>query len=163
MVAVRPGRRPPQRPATPEQLLWVCALRSPTGVVVAGITSARLRGLRHPSPARPELLVPAAGPLPHLSAADVRRTRLLDERDVHPTAQPPQLRLPRAVVDAASRQDRPDDVRALLLRTLDDVEAGAHSVRELQFFRLVRRGGLPPPDLQVIRTRPGGRHYLDAH
>ena len=180
-------------PLTPEQQLWVAVLRSPEGVVVSGLTAALLRGLRHPAPRRPELLVPAAGPLPHLPGVSVARTRLLDERDVHPTAQPPQLRLPRALVDAASRQDRPDDVRALLcagvqqrlvraddlrsvverlgpvrhrallLRTLDDVDAGAHSVRELQFVRVVRRGGLPAPDLQVVRVRPGGRHYLDAH
>ncbi len=180
-------------PLTPEQLLWVAVLRSPRGVVVSGLTAAVMRGLRLPSPARPALLVPASGPLPHLPGVDVARTRLLDERDVHPTAQPPQLRLPRALVDAASRAQRPDDVRALLcagvqqrivraadlravvlrsgpvrhrsllLRTLDDVEAGAHSVRELQFLRVVRRGGLPSPDLQVVRLRPGGRHYLDAH
>lgn len=180
-------------PLTADQSLWVAVLRSPEGVVVSGVTAARLRGLRHPVPPRPELLVPARGPLPHLPGVDVARTRLLDERDVHPTAQPPQLRLPRALVDAARRRERPDDVRALLcagvqqrlvraddlravvvrlgpvrhrallLRTLDDVEAGAHSVRELQFLRAVRRGGLPPPDLQVVRVRPGGRHYLDAH
>jgi hypothetical protein len=180
-------------PLTPDQLLWVSVLRSPTGVVVSGLTSALLRGLRHEPPTRPQLLVPAAGPLPHLPGVDVTRSRLLDERDVHPTAQPPQLRLPRALVDAARRQQRPDEVRALvcagvqqrlvraadlrevvgrlgpvrhralLLRTLDDVEAGAHSVRELQFLRVVRRGGLPAPDLQVVRTRRGGRHYLDAH
>ena len=52
--------------------------------------------------------------------------------------------------------------RALLLRTIDDVEAGAHSVRELQFRRQLRRAGLPLPDHQVVRKRPGGRHYLDA-
>jgi hypothetical protein len=180
-------------PLTPDQLVWVAVLRSPRGVVVSGLTASLLRGLRHPPPARPELLVPAAGPLPHLPGVDVGRTRLLDERDVHPTAQPPQLRLSRALVDTASRQERPDDVRALLcagvqqrlvravdlrsvverlgpvrhrallLRTLDDVDAGAHSVRELQFLRCVRRAGLPPPDLQVVRVRPGGRHYLDAH
>jgi hypothetical protein len=105
---------------------------------------------------------------------------------------PPQLRLPRAVVDAASRATRPDDVRALLcagvqqrrlraedlrdvvlrlgpvrnrallLRTLDDVEAGSHSVRELQFVRTVRRAGLPAPERQVVRRRAGGRFYLDA-
>ena len=180
-------------PLTAEQLLWVSVLRSPKGVVVSGLSAALLRGLRQPPPARPELLVPAAGPLPHLPGVAVARTRLLGEQDVHPLAQPPQLRLPRAIVDSASRQERPDDVRALvcagvqqrlvraedlrsvverlgpvrhralLLRTLDDVDAGAHSVRELQFLRVVRRGGLPPPDLQVVRTRPGGRHYLDAH
>ena len=180
-------------PLTAEQALWVAVLRSPAGAVVSGTTAALLRGLRHPPPPRPELLVPAAGPLPHLPGVEVSRTRLLGPCDVHPTAQPPQLRLSRAVVDAASRCRRADDVRALLcagvqqrlvraadlrdvverlgpvrhrallLRTLDDVEAGAHSVREVQFLRVVRRAGLPLPDLQVVRTRRGGRHYLDAH
>ena len=179
-------------PLTAEQSLWVAVLRSPRGVVVAGLTAAVRRGLREQAPARPEPLVPAAGPLPHLQGVDVARTRLLPEVDVHPTAQPPQLRLPRALVDRASRLHRPDDVRALLcagvqqrlvrtvdlrevvlrsgpvrhralmLRTLSDVEAGAHSVRELDFLRVLRRGRLPLPDLQVVRVRRGGRHYLDA-
>jgi very-short-patch-repair endonuclease len=180
-------------PLTPEQELWVAVLRSPRGVVLAGATAARRRGLTLPAPPRPELLVPADGPLPHLPGIDVARTRVLPAVDVHPLAQPPQLRLPRAVIDRASRVDRPDDVRALLcaavqqrllradhlrevverlgpvrhrallLRTLDDVEGGAHSVRELGLLRVVRRGGLPMPDLQVVRQRPGGRYYLDAH
>lgn len=180
-------------PLTAEQALWVAVLRSPRGVVVAGMTAAVRRGLRQQAPPRPELLVPAAGPLPHLPGVDVARTRLLSAVDVHPTAQPPQLRLPRALVDRSSRLHRPDDVRALLcagvqqrlvrasdlrevvlrsgpvrhrelmLRTLSDVEAGAHSVRELDFLRVLRRGRLPLPDLQVVRVRPSGRHYLDAH
>lgn len=179
-------------PLTQEQLLWVSVLRSPSGVVLGGLTAALRRGLQLPAPDRPELLVPAAGPLPHLQGVDVRRTRLLTAADVHPTAQPPQLRLPRAIVDRASRLARPDDVRALLcagvqqrrvrpgdlrevvlrlgpvrhrgllLRTLDDVEGGAHSVRELQFLRLLRRAGLPLPERQVLRRHAGGRHYLDA-
>jgi hypothetical protein len=179
-------------PPTPEQQVWVAVLRSPRGVVLAGLTAARRRGLHVPSPAQPELLVPAAGPLPHLQGVRVTRTRLLTAADVHPTAQPPQLRLPRAVIDAASRATRPDDVRALLcagvqqrrlraqdlrevvlrlgpvrnrallLQTLDDVEGGSHSVRELQFLRTVRRAGLPAPARQVVRRRPGGRYYLDA-
>jgi hypothetical protein len=179
-------------PLTPEQLLWASVLRSPSGVVLGGLTAAGRRGLKLPAPDRPELLVPAAGPLPHLQDVDVRRTRLLTAVDVHPSAQPPQLRLPRAMVDRASRLGSPDDVRALLcvgvqqrrvragdlrevvlrlgpvrnrallLRTLDDVEAGAHSVRELQFLRLLRRGGLPLPEHQVVRRHAGGRHYLDA-
>jgi len=179
-------------PLTSEQAVWVAVLRSPRGVVLSGTAAAVRRGLRWTAPVRPELLVPAAGPLPHLQGADVARTRLLTSKDVHPTAQPPQLRLPRALVDRASRLDRPDDVRALLcagvqqrllrasdlrevvlrlgpvrhrgllLRTLDDVEGGAHSVRELQFLRVVRRAGLPAPRLQVVRRRVGGRYYLDA-
>lgn len=179
-------------PLTAEQALWVALLRSPRGVVLSGLSAAIGRGLRWDAPPRPQLLVPAGGPLPHLQGIDVARTRLLDADDVHPTAQPPQLRLPRALIDRASRLDRPDDVRAvlcagvqqrlvragdlravvlrlgpvrhrgLLLRTLDDVEGGAHSVREMQFLRVLRRAGLPLPNLQVVRCRPGGRHYLDA-
>jgi hypothetical protein len=182
-------------PLTAEQQVWVAVLRSPRGVVLSGLTAATRRGLHAPpgaGPAPPELLVPAAGPLPHLPGVRVARTRLLTAADVHPTAQPPQLRLPRAVIDAASRATRPDDVRALLcagvqqrrlraedlrqvvlrlgplrnrallLRTLDDVEGGSHSVRELQFLRTVRRAGLPAPVRQAVRRRPGGRYYLDA-
>jgi hypothetical protein len=52
--------------------------------------------------------------------------------------------------------------RALLLRTLDDVEGGSHSVRELQFLSIVRRAGLPAPARQVVRRRPGGRYYLEC-
>ncbi len=179
-------------PLTPEQAVWIAVLRSPRGVVLSGTAAAVRRGLTWPSPVRPQLLVPAAGPLPHLQGVDVARTRSLTSTDVHPTAQPPQLRLPRALIDRASRVDRPEDVRALLcagvqqrllrasdlrevvlrlgpvrhrgllLRTLDDVEGGAHSVRELQFLRVVRRAGLPAPRLQVVRRRVGGRYYLDA-
>lgn len=179
-------------PLTPEQFIWVVVLRSPRGVVLAGLTAAIRRGLKVAPPPHPELLGPAAGPLPHLQGVDVARTRLLTATDVHPTAQPPQLRLSRALLDRASRLKRPDDVRALLcagvqqrlvrasdlrevtlrlgpvrhrallLRTIDDVEAGAHSVRELQFLRVLRRARLPLPEQQVVRRRPGGRHYLDA-
>ena len=116
-------------PLTPDQLLWVAVLRSPRGVVVSGLTAALLRGLRHPPPPRPQLLVPAGGPLPHLQGVDVARTRLLDERDVHPTAQPPQLRLPRALVDAASRQQRADDVRALVCAGVQQRLARAQDLR----------------------------------
>ncbi len=49
-----------------------------------------------------------------------------------------------------------------MVRTLNDTEGGAHSVRELQFLRAVRRAGLPPPARQVARQWPGGRYYLDA-
>jgi very-short-patch-repair endonuclease len=179
-------------PLTPEQAVWVAVLRSPRGVVLSGLTAAIRRGLRVEAPERPELLVPAAGPLPHLQGVDVSRTRLLTAVDVHPTAQPPQLRLPRALIDRASRLARPDDIRALLcagvqqrrlraqdlrevvlrlgpvrhrallLRTIEDIEAGAHSVRELQFLRLLRAERLPLPEQQVVRQRPGGRHYLDV-
>lgn len=179
-------------PLTSEQVTWVALLRSPRGAVLAAETAAVRRGLRWPVPARPQLLVPAAGPFPHLMGVDVRRSHVLGPLDVHPTAQPPQLRLPRAVVDAAVLSRRADDVRALLcapvqqrllhaghlreavhrlgplrhralvLRTLLDVENGAHSTREIAFGLLLRRAALPPPSRQVVRRHRDGRRYLDA-
>jgi hypothetical protein len=179
-------------PLTSEQALWVAVLRAPAGAVLAGATAAVQRGLRWAEPEVPRLLVPAAGPLPHLTGVLARRTRVLGDADVHPTAQPPQLRLGRAVIDEATLARRSDDVRALLcapvqqrrlrakdlrevvlrlgpvrhrklmLVTLDDVDGGAHSVRELQFTRELRRARLPMPTRQVVRRRAGGRYYLDA-
>ncbi len=51
--------------------------------------------------------------------------------------------------------------RRVLLETLADVEGGAQSLPEVQFVRLVRRAGLPPPELQVL-LRLDRRRYLDA-
>src|SRR3954469_24491712 len=62
-------------PLTPEQAIWVAVLRAPKGVVLAGATAAIRCGLRWPAPDTPRLLVPAAGPLPHLADVHVRRTR----------------------------------------------------------------------------------------
>lgn len=128
-------------PLTARQLLWVALLRSPRGVVLAGLTAAAHRGLRGHLPERPELLVPAAGPLPHLQGVDVARTRLLTAVDVHPSAQPPQLRLPRALIDRASRLERPDDVRAILC-------AGVQQRRGLL------RGGWVPDSLAEVAINP---------
>lgn len=176
-----------------DQQLWIAVLRAPVGTVLAAQTAAVGRGLRIARPPRPQVLSPYGAPCADLPGVDARRTRTLGPLDVHPQAQPPQLRLSRAVIDAATLLDRPDDVRALLcapvqqrllrtgdlrgtvlrlggqlrhrrllLLTLDDVEGGAHSVRELAFRRLCRRAGLPAPTLQVLRRGPRGRYYLDA-
>lgn len=179
-------------PLTAEQVLWVAVLRAPRGTVVAGLTAGVRRGVRGPEPEVPRLLVPFGAPLPHLAGIAVRRSRRLEAVDVHPLAQPPQLRLPRAVLDEVARTARADEVRALLcapvqqrlvragdlravalrlgpfrhrtltLETLEEVEYGAHSRREVQFMRLVRRAGLPVPRLQVLRRHGTSRHYLDA-
>lgn len=52
--------------------------------------------------------------------------------------------------------------RALLDTVIPDICDGAHSLGELDFARLCRRAGLPPPTRQVVRTGPGGRIYLDV-
>lgn len=52
--------------------------------------------------------------------------------------------------------------RHLLDAVIGDVCDGAHSLGELDFARMCRRAGLPPPTRQAVRSGPGGRVYLDA-
>ena len=52
--------------------------------------------------------------------------------------------------------------RALLDLVIPDICDGAHSLGELDFARMCRSAGLPPPTRQAVRTGPGGRVYLDV-
>lgn len=50
-----------------------------------------------------------------------------------------------------------------MLLALDDIEQGAQALSEIDFVRLCRKHGLPPPRLQQIRRDGSGRRrYLDA-
>jgi very-short-patch-repair endonuclease len=179
-------------PLTSDQRDWVAVLRAGDGAVLGAASAMRRAGVAVDAPPRPQVVVPWSRTAPRVGDVDLRRSRLMTGQDVHPTRQPPQFRLSRATVDAASLARRPDDVRALLcapvqqrllkpgqlrvvvlrlgpvtgralmLRTLDDVELGAQSTHELRFTRALRRAGLPPPDRQTWRQRPDGRRYLDC-
>lgn len=52
--------------------------------------------------------------------------------------------------------------RRFLTGVIVDICDGVRSVNELDFARLCRRYGLPPPSRQVVRQLPGGRVYLDV-
>ena len=52
--------------------------------------------------------------------------------------------------------------RSLIPLLAADIAGGAQSLGELDFAVLCRRHGLPTPDLQVVRTTPTGRIYLDV-
>lgn len=179
-------------PLTPEQQAWVGLLRAGEGAVLAAASAMHEAGVKIDLPPRPQIVIPWWRSSVRTPVADVRRSRLMSGLDVHPLRQPPQFRLPRATIDAASLARRPDDVRAILctpvqqrrlqaamlratvlrlgpvsgralmLRTLDDLELGAQSIHELRFTRGLRRAGLPQPDRQVWVTRPDGRRYLDC-
>ena len=179
-------------PLLPEQADWVAVLLAGEGAVLGAVSAMRAGGVRVEPPARPQVVVPALRRAPRSTLFDCRRSRLLGPTEVHPLRQPPALRLPRATLDATSLLRRPDDVRALLcapvqqrlvrvpelrlaldrlgphpgrglvLRTLDALETGAQTVHEQEFRRLVRAGGLPAPDHQVLRITPSGRRFLDA-
>lgn len=53
--------------------------------------------------------------------------------------------------------------RAILLHAMQDIAQGAEALSEIDFARLCRRFGLPPPIRQAVRVEPDGRRrYLDA-
>lgn len=53
--------------------------------------------------------------------------------------------------------------RAALLAATHDIAQGAHALSEIDFARLCRKAGLPPPTRQSIRKEPSGRRrYLDV-
>jgi hypothetical protein len=46
---------------------------------------------------------------------------------------------------------------------MQDITMGAQALSEIDFVRLCRRSGLPPPTQQTVRRGPSGqRRYLDA-
>ena len=179
-------------PLTDAQKAWVAVLGCGPGAVLAASSALVASGVRVRAPAVPQVLVPFTRHVPNLPDVDVRRTRVLGAPDVDRYRQPPRLRVPRAAVDAASLMAVPDDVRAvicapvqqrratcselrhavlrlgplsgraLVLRTLDELELGATGVHEQRFTRIVRRNGLPEPTRQVLRKRRDGRSFLDV-
>ncbi len=53
--------------------------------------------------------------------------------------------------------------RRVLRAAVGDIAMGAHALSEIDFVRLCRRNGLPPPHQQAVRVEPDGRRrYLDA-
>ncbi len=124
----------------------------------------------------------------------VHESRRFEAEDVHPTLDPPRMRLHRAVVESAAdvaiampnraraiiaaavqqRLVRPDELRRfaagrrtlpgrrLLLETIGDAAAGAHSLPEQQLLRGLRRAGLPEPHRQRRLQRADGTWYLDV-
>lgn len=179
-------------PLTEEQRVWVALLRAPTGSVLAGASVLARSPLAWSAPPRLQIVSPGAGPTADLPGVRARRSNLLTRADVHPTMQPPQQRMSRAVIDHMAELTTPADVRALLaapvqkrllrvedlflalgrtgrprhqvlaLTTLQDIGQGAHSVHEIDFGALVRQAGLPAPDRQAWRSGAQGRRYLDA-
>lgn len=83
-------------PLDNDQQEWVAVLRAGEGAVLAAASAMRRGGTKMDTPPRPQVLIPWSRTAPSLPDTDVRRTRVLTGQDVHPTRQPPQLRLARA-------------------------------------------------------------------
>jgi very-short-patch-repair endonuclease len=128
------------------------------------------------------------------SGVIVHRSRALPAADIHRLGTPPCTMPPRSLVDAAAWAPTDDRARAIIaagfqqrLVTLDEIHhvlhhmprlnrrrligqtatdaaGGSESVSEMDFLRLCRRGRLPTPTRQAVRTDSSGkRRYLDAY
>lgn len=163
-------------PLTSGQRLRVAALWAGKGAALAGLTAARLQGFRgfDDRASSIHLLVPAG--MHHTARSTrpafplvVHYSRHLMPPDIHPARQPPQTKMARSLVDAASwmgtdrgaravlaagiqqRLVRAGDLmtevqrnerlfrRKIIKQTLDDIAGGAHALSELDFIRLVVR------------------------
>lgn len=133
-------------PLSATQQLWAALVWGGDGALLAGLTAARLDGLRGFAEPGIHLLLPAASqvrktplrappsaPLPE--PVVVHRSRWLQVSDVHPARQPPRTRLSRSLVDAAAWAATDNRARAVL----------AAGVQQ----RLVR-----PDDLMAVTARP---------
>ncbi|MBV8928212.1 MAG: hypothetical protein JO152_03700 [Mycobacteriaceae bacterium] len=180
-------------PLTAAATAWFGVLDGSDGCVLAGLSALHEQGLEgFPTP-RLQLAVPVDGQPGRHDPYVRRRSRRLVPAAVHPVRRPPMMRLHVAVIDALEHIGatmrgcallaavvqqgliRPEALRRLLLgeRTLPgrslyvavagDVAGGAHSLLEIDFVKLARKAGLPPPRQQSMRTdHSGRRRYLDA-
>lgn len=176
-------------PLTRRQELWAAVLNCPDPVALAARTAATEHGLIGWDAEYVEILVPRGARVPTGLAIDVKvhESRRFAAGDIHPGRQPPQVRIERAVIDAATWSSnprtacgivaaavqqrlttpariRPELEKAgrirysrLLASALDDIEGGAQAVSELDFLRFCRRNGLPRPALQMVRRERSGR------
>lgn len=178
-------------PLTARQAEWAAVLNAGRfgTVALCGRTAAQRFGLeRWPTP-KIEIVVPRGTTVPALTtiATRVHESRRFTSTDVHPALLPPQTRIERSIVDAATWSQRPrtacgllaaavqqrlttpdrlnDELtkagsirhRKIMSAALRDIGGGAHALSEIDLGPLCRRFGLPAPERQVVRTDRHGR------
>jgi hypothetical protein len=133
------------------------------------------------------------GPPPRIDGVQWHESRRFTERDIASGCGLPMVSRSRAIIDAAAWTPKPRVACALLAASvqqrvvpvfalrrelaaagavrhgrilgsiLADIEGGADSLAEIDFVKLARKAGLPPPIRQSIRVDSSGRRrYLDA-
>ena len=176
-----------------EQREWAAILSAPRLAAVDGCAAAHAYGLKGFAPEFIDLSSSAGSKLIAIPGVRWHRSERFDESELHPSANPPRVKRARAFVNAAAwtsdpriacallvaavqqrhasasmlRQEilaaGPIRHRAELLSVVTDIEGGAGSLSEIDFTKIARRVGLPPPLQQSIRYGPDGRRrYLDA-
>jgi hypothetical protein len=172
--------------------LWAAQLAAGDDAVLSHESAAELHGLVDQPAALIHVTVPSARKTVARRGVRHHRSDLAAEAR-HPSRQPPRTRIEDTVLDlveAAADPARATDWilracarrltttrrlrdamarrgrmrwRALVSATLDDAEAGCHSVLELAYLRRVERAHhLPTGERQGPRNRPGGRWYDDV-
>jgi hypothetical protein len=181
-------------PLTPDQQLWAAVLNAGPCAALAARTAAAQHGLTGWSADCIEVLVPRGTAVPAGLGLPVKihESRRFGPSDIHSGRALPQVRVERALVDAAVWSARPRTAcgvlaagvqqrlttadkllaelaqagavrfRRLLAAALTDIAGGAQAVSEMDFVRFCRRNGLPRPELQARVEAAGRRRYLDA-
>lgn len=177
------------QPVTGQALMWRAVWETGAGAVLDGAAALVAHGLRGFRPDAIDVAVPADN---RRHAVDGVRCRPRRELGPTIHVGVPRTRVEHATIRAAQwarsdrqaaliiclvvqqrlvpaqrlldawRQVRRSPRRRLIDDVVRDVCDGAHSLGELDFGRLCRRHGLPPPDRQVVRTTASGRIYLDV-
>jgi hypothetical protein len=176
-------------PLTHEQQLWTVVLNAGQLVALAARTAATEQGLVGWDAECIEILVGRGNVVPTglQIAAKIHESRRFTAADLHPGRLLPQVRIERALIDAATWSRNPRTAcgvlaagiqqrtttvprlrpeleqagairyRRLLAHALTDIEGGAQAMSEIDFLRFCRRHGLPAPVLQVVRRDRHGR------
>ncbi len=139
-VLVPGGARITRPPGVPMRVHW-------TGDWPSRDVNPR-RQLHKPAEAAVLAAASASGPRPACGVL----AAVVQQRLVEPE------RLLRALVGAPRCRHR-----AVLLAAARDIAQGAEALSEIDFAVLCRRGGLPEPTRQAVRSEPSGRRrYLDV-
>lgn len=174
-------------PLLPRQQRWVAVINGGTHATLAGLTAAHEQGLRGFETDVVHLVLPSNAWIPDQDGVKVHVSRRFSSADRHPARRLPMVRLPRAIVDAATWSAEPRRASALIIaavqqrltttvhlrrelrlagrvrhrrlleQVLSDAEGGVQALSELDFVQLCRRYSLPKPELQSRRRDATGR------
>jgi hypothetical protein len=175
------------------QRQWAAVLSAPRLAAIGGRAAARAYGLIGFAPDALDVVLSAGSKPVPMPGVCWHRSERFDEFELDRSANPPRIKRARAFVDAAAWTMSPRIACALLvasvqqrlatatmlrqeilaagairhrghlLAVVTDIEGGADSLAEIDFVKIARRVGLPPPLRQSIRCGPDGRRrYLDA-
>jgi hypothetical protein len=174
---------------TYRQQLWAAVLNAGFPSGLAARTAATDQGLVGWRPECIEILVPKGTLIPPGLGLPVKvhESRRFTAEDLHVGRALPQVRVERALVDAAAWSRSPrtacgvlaagvqqrlttasrlrDELleagkirhRRLLLAAVTDIEGGAQAVSEMDFLKFCRRNGMPRPEMQAVRKDGSGR------